>query len=108
MSYARFSHADVYVFMNVNGYLDCCGCILGDQYAFHSTDAMIDHLAQHRDAGHDVPDGIEDELRADDTDNFPPQCANGHEWGEPFHPYPNHEQLASITRRKCTKCGWTR
>ena len=57
MSYARFSHADVYVFMNVNGYLDCCGCILGDQYAFHSTDAMIDHLAQHRDAGHDVPDG---------------------------------------------------
>lgn len=70
MAYARFSYADVYVFMNVGGYLDCCGCILGGPSRHDTTAGMVEHLANHRAAGHDVPDGIEDELRADDSDNF--------------------------------------
>lgn len=94
MSYSRFSHAHVYVYMDVGGYLNCCGCILQERvwvddpewpifkgYAkavepiietrFYTTGGMIEHLAIHRAAGHDVPAGIEDALRADDAENFP-------------------------------------
>jgi len=73
VSYARFSHCDVYVYMDVNGSLACCGCHLGDDWYFGSTEAMVAHLAEHRAAGHDVPDGLEDALRADDAENFPPR-----------------------------------
>ena len=70
MSYARFSHADVYVFMSTSGHLECCGCHLGDQWSFDSTAAMVEHLAEHRAAGHDVPNGIESDLWADDQENW--------------------------------------
>jgi len=70
MAYARFSNADVYVFMSTSGHLECCGCRLGDQWSFDSTAAMVEHLAEHRAAGHDVPDGIEADLWADDQENW--------------------------------------
>lgn len=93
MSYSRFSHADVYVFMCVSGELECCGCILqerewvddpswpifggylkavGEEVAcsFDNTQGMVDHLALHRAAGHDVPADIESALWADDAENF--------------------------------------
>lgn len=93
MAYSRFSYADVYVFMNVGGYLDCCGCILQKsewvddpsrpltggylksvepivQSIFYDTQGMVDHLAVHRAAGHDVPEGLEQELWDDDEDNW--------------------------------------
>jgi hypothetical protein len=104
MSYARFGWgSDVYVYMDVSGHLSCCGCSLSDVWAYDSTDSLIDHLAEHRAAGHEVPD-IEGELRDDEEDNFPPQCAAGHAWGEPRQPFPEHP---GITRRDCTRCGWT-
>lgn len=71
MSYARFSYANVYVFASTSGFLECCGCWLGDQWDYGSTQEMVDHLAEHRAAGHDVPEGIEAELWADDAENFP-------------------------------------
>lgn len=76
MAYARFSHADVYVFMSVEGHLECCGCILGDQWAFDSTQAMVNHLAKHRAAGNDVPADLESELWEDDQENWVdyPRC----------------------------------
>ena len=93
MSYSRFSHADVYVFMCVSGNLECCGCILQErewiddptypifkgylkaigpdvETRFDTTQGMVDHLALHRAAGHDVPDGIEASLWADNARNF--------------------------------------
>lgn len=106
MAYSRFSYADVYVFMSVNGHLECCGCWLGNEWGFNSTDEMIAHLAEHREAGHDVPDNLEHDLRRDNDENFPPQCAGGHDWGKPFHPYPDDEFAKSITRRKCKRCEW--
>ena len=108
MAYARFSYADVYVFMEVGGTLECCGCWLGNKWCFDSTEAMIAHLAEHRAAGHDVPAGLEDALRLDDAANFPPQCTDGHDWGEPFRPYPDHEFAKTIVRRKCKRCDWER
>lgn len=72
MSYCRFSEADVYVYMDVGGYLCCCACPLGTT-SFHadSTRVMVDHLAQHAAAGHDFPAHVIPELWADDTENFP-------------------------------------
>lgn len=93
MAYSRFSHCDVYVFMNVGGYLDCCGCILQEREwvddpswpifggylkvvepviktKFYDTAGMVEHLALHRAAGHNVPEGIEEELWADDRENW--------------------------------------
>lgn len=71
MSYSRFSNADVYVFMSVEGHLECCGCWL-NEHSVHcdSTQEMVDHLAEHRAAGHDVPDGIEADLWEDDRGNW--------------------------------------
>lgn len=94
MSYARFSDADVYVFMCVSGKLECCGCILQDREwvddptwpifggylqavgeeiptRFDTTQGMVDHLAAHRRAGHDIPESIEARLWSDDAENFP-------------------------------------
>lgn len=96
MSYARVSgDSDVYVFMSVFGHLECCGCLLQKyeytsdvdaigwpvtepvepfiQTEFYATQDMIDHLQSHREAGHTIPDGIEDRLWRDDVRNFPPE-----------------------------------
>ena len=72
MSYCRFSFADIYIFMSTDGYLECCACILhdGGSQTFDSTQAMVDHIAEHRAAGHDVPDGIEADLWEDDQENW--------------------------------------
>ena len=74
MSYARFSdESDVYLFMCVCGELDCCGCKLqAGKVSFASTEGMLEHLAEHRAAGHLVPGTVDQELRDDDADNFPP------------------------------------
>lgn len=108
MAYSRFSNADVYVGMDVHGQLACWGCWLGEVWYFDSTQEMVDHLREHREAGHKVPEDLEELLWADDKHNFPPQCAEGHDWGEPYQPYPDHEFLTFIWRRKCTRegCDW--
>lgn len=107
MAYSRFSYADLYVFMSVHGHLECCGCWLDNEWRFDSTQAMIEHIQKHRDAGHNVPPNLEVELLADDEQNFPPQCKEGHDWGEPYHPYPDNQNefIRDLTRRKCTRCS---
>lgn len=106
MAYARFSYADVYIYMSVYGYLECAGCVLRGEWSFGSTQEMVDHIAEHREAGHDVPADLEEMLWADDKENFPPQCVEGHDWGEPYQPYPDSEFVSSIWRRKCSRCDW--
>jgi hypothetical protein len=72
MAYCRFGPSDVYVFMDVGGYLNCCGCYRTDDgRSFHadSTQEMVDHLALHRASGDNVPD-IEPDLWAEDEENF--------------------------------------
>ena len=74
MSYARFSYADVYVYLDINGYLNCCGCILRDndknvQTAFKTTKDIISHLELHIAAGHHVPDSTIHDLNTDALEN---------------------------------------
>lgn len=69
MSYVRWSEqSDVYVFL-ADGHLECCGCDLGDEWAFYSTDDMLAHLRAHQAAGHTVPQYAFDGLGADRADN---------------------------------------
>lgn len=72
MSYARFSaDSDVYVYMHSGGWLECCGCKLGDQcFKAAGTQAMVEHLDLHATAGHIVPANVVPELLADDEENF--------------------------------------
>jgi hypothetical protein len=75
MSYSRFLGHDVYVFMNVGGFLDCCACILahgefGESFYAGDTQTMVDHLKKHELAGHKIPSDIYDNLWADDKENF--------------------------------------
>lgn len=60
MSYARFSYSDVYVFAHVGGFVQCCGCILGDEWDFYSAQDIAEHLNEHVRAGHRVPDNLLD------------------------------------------------
>ncbi len=78
MSYARFGWggSDVYVFMHVGGFLECCMCFLDDHqdegsFQANSTQTMIDHLNKHELAGHTIPLDIYDNLWADNKENFP-------------------------------------
>jgi phage replication-related protein YjqB (UPF0714/DUF867 family) len=76
MSYCRFLEADVYVFMHVSGWLECCMCPLvrehQDEISFKAfdTDTMIAHLKKHVAAQHHVPLHVFDDLIADDKENF--------------------------------------
>ena len=92
MSYCRFSEGDVYVFLNTDYLLECCGCILQEtewvkdetmpffkghfkpigeivQNRFNTTQAMLDHLQLHKDAGHDVPQFCIEGLKRDQLEN---------------------------------------
>jgi len=71
MSYSRFGAggSDVYVFSSVEGHLECCGCFLGDQWSYDTTDEMLAHLEEHRAAGHHVPQDCIEGLLADKEEN---------------------------------------
>lgn len=72
MSYARFGAggSDVYVYADCGGYINCCGCCLySDGFRAYSTDEMIAHLNEHRDAGHTVLDDTYGGLRDDAQEN---------------------------------------
>jgi len=72
MSYCRFIEADVYIYMDVDGYLVCCACPLRDTwFKAWDTPSMLDHIAEHRRAGHYVPASVDVELIGDDWENFP-------------------------------------
>ena len=71
MSYSRFGWdgSDVYVFLSVGGHLECCGCLLSDEWSYATTDEMIAHLEEHRAAGHHVPEDCIEDLLADKEEN---------------------------------------
>lgn len=76
MSYARFGEegSSVYVYMHVEGWLECCWCdLIRDAACFEarSTAEMVEHLRKHEEAGDVVPPGVIAELEADDAENFP-------------------------------------
>ena len=65
MSLCRFGwdNSDVYVFYDVGGVINCCGCHLGKMSFYADTEQqMIDHLREHQKNGDHVPEYVFDEL----------------------------------------------
>lgn len=84
MSFVRLGQdsSQVYIFDHVDGYVVCCFCAFTPWDAdaeriarpdFHTTDldAMLAHIAEHRAAGHVVPDWVDQRLR-DEWDESEP------------------------------------
>lgn len=74
MSYARFSEGDIYIFLSIEGTLECCGCYLtGPGFFGHfdcaTTDEMLAHIEEHRAAGHKIPERCVPQLIADRVEN---------------------------------------
>ncbi len=55
MSYCRFGEGDVYLYEDVAGGYTCCGCRLAGPSHFDTRKATLEHLFDHRDEGHCVP-----------------------------------------------------
>lgn len=63
MSFARFSHSDVYIYEHVGGFIECCACSLHESTAdwypqFKTPREAIAHLKEHKKAGHDIGGAI--------------------------------------------------
>jgi hypothetical protein len=81
MSYVRFGEegSDVYIYMSVGGWIECCACPLQQEsFKAYNTQEMIYHVSQHREAGHFIPYYVEEELREDDKENmkYIEECGN--------------------------------
>jgi hypothetical protein len=73
MSFARFGpESDVYVYAHVGGFVQCCGCLLGDflgdDWDYHSAADVVAHMQEHVDAGHRVPQHLLSPDTYDDDD----------------------------------------
>ena len=95
MSYCRFIEADVYIYDDVYHGLYCCACSLSNVKMEHSEffgmeipvydgfscgydyDKMLAHVAEHREAGHYIPDHVDERLI------FERNC--NHEWNDKGH-----------------------
>lgn len=70
MSYCRKSFCGLYIFDHVDGHIECCMCDLApgafDVFKARTPEEMIAHVKEHREAGHDVPDGLEEKILAGD------------------------------------------
>ena len=72
MSYARWGTCDVYVWMASGGGVICCGRInakeVCDWTRLESDEDVRNHFQRHREAGHNVPEDLEDDIIEDVAD----------------------------------------
>lgn len=111
MSYARFGpESDVYVYASVAGHVECCGCLIGDQWDFYSPEDVVTHLSEHVTAGHKVDPGLLDASMYPPGD-FVAMCMTflcrenaGHEGEHTPITSPNQERDQAIRDR--IESGW--
>ena len=75
MAYSRFSNSDIYIYPHIDGYIECCACWLNesqDKYSLflanvkiHDDLELARHLKKHANLGHDMPDGLLEEILRD-------------------------------------------
>ena len=74
MAYSRFFDSDIYIYSHVEGYIECCACWLNESLVgstfglsekITDDNHLIEHIGQHRQLGHNIPDGLEDIILAD-------------------------------------------
>ena len=82
MAYARFFDSDIYIYPHVGGWIECQACWLNegtDEYSLFSSSEeiyddkhLIEHIGQHRQLGHNIPDDLIDQILAD-PDRYGPK-----------------------------------
>ncbi len=71
MSYCRFSEkSEIHAYPTVSGHGtisggDCAGCILDKPNHYATLELLRDHIQDHINAGHKVPDRVIPEIEAD-------------------------------------------
>jgi hypothetical protein len=74
MAYSRFYDSDIYIYPHVDGHIECAGCFLNiptDEYTLFKSECILDdetllmHILQHRISGHNIPEGLEEEILRD-------------------------------------------
>ena len=76
MSYSRFGEADVYVYLDVSGYLNCCACNIVEtqdvwgNFRAYDTETMVGHLKEHRKNGDKVLTDTIERLWEDHKENM--------------------------------------
>lgn len=83
MSYCRPIEGDVYMYLHVGGYVECCLCALAQDSAtdleFHTFQGALEHLEKHREAGHKVPEHAFESLRLEvESGKTPREAVAGH------------------------------
>lgn len=65
MAYVRWSeNSDVYIYHDVSDVIVCCACKLESGIdSFGKRSKVIDHIEEHRRAGHLVPEYVDEILR---------------------------------------------
>ena len=66
MSYCRFVNGDAYIFENLEGCFECCGCWLspdGGGMVFATREELLKHIDDHRQVGHHIPLYVDEQLR---------------------------------------------
>lgn len=81
MSYARWgSESDVYVYAHYLGYVQCCGCLLGESdpdnvwnksVNLGSREEVVAHMMEHVEVGHTIPTDLLDPYTYDLEDFTP-------------------------------------
>lgn len=67
MAYSRFYDSDIYIYPSVLGDIVCCGCFIYNKSINIENDAdLLAHIQEHRDAGHDIPYDLEQEILMDE------------------------------------------
>lgn len=59
MSYCRLDEdSDVYMYSHIGGFIECCVCKISNRYSekFDTSKDALDHLYEHIEAGHKVPE----------------------------------------------------
>jgi len=74
MAYSRFWDSDIYIYSHVDGHIECCACWLNEgiedtlfglsEKITNDVD-LIGHIRQHRRLGHNIPEGLEEEILSD-------------------------------------------
>lgn len=68
MSYVRFRQdgSNVYLYEQDIGEIVCCTCRLNSRsIVLYGIDEALTHIAEHRAAGHHVPEWVDEEIEAD-------------------------------------------
>ncbi len=74
MAYSRFFDSDIYIYPHIDGYIECCACWLNEKLEtglfglsekIRDDQTLEEHIGEHILAGHNVPEGLLEEILSD-------------------------------------------